>query len=72
MSNPSRLKELFAEVAPTYERLNLILTFGLDRRMAAEGRPAELVGILREAGFAEMSRQRFLFGATAVHLAVKG
>ncbi|MBN2408265.1 MAG: ubiquinone/menaquinone biosynthesis methyltransferase [Candidatus Aminicenantes bacterium] len=26
-----RLKELFAEVAPTYERVNHILTFGLDR-----------------------------------------
>ncbi len=26
-----RLKELFAEVAPTYERANHILTFGLDR-----------------------------------------
>ncbi|MGB7294054.1 MAG: ubiquinone/menaquinone biosynthesis methyltransferase [Candidatus Aminicenantales bacterium] len=28
---PNRLKELFAEVAPTYERANHILTFGLDR-----------------------------------------
>ncbi len=29
---PDRLRELFAEVAPTYERANHILTFGLDRR----------------------------------------
>ena len=28
---PDRLKELFTEVAPTYERANRILTFGLDR-----------------------------------------
>jgi demethylmenaquinone methyltransferase/2-methoxy-6-polyprenyl-1,4-benzoquinol methylase len=27
-----RLKELFAEVAPTYERANHVLTFGFDRR----------------------------------------
>jgi demethylmenaquinone methyltransferase/2-methoxy-6-polyprenyl-1,4-benzoquinol methylase len=32
MSNPPRLQELFAEVAPTYERVNHVLTLGMDRR----------------------------------------
>ena len=42
--SPQRLQTLFAEVAPTYERANRILTFGLDvrwrrkaARIAAEG-----------------------------------
>lgn len=43
-----RLKELFSEVAPTYERANHILTFGLDRlwRRRAAGRAAATGGQL--------------------------